>query len=225
MQHASSVLAIMGGFLCEDKKIPGYFRTCNVDDNDYGIDRGDLRVYATAVEYCMSKDPKPTIIALGGLTPLHRTMPDAPHLSSVIKGELTSYTVPPNHIEEVVVDPEWGTHRQLVHLGLAVANQSGIRRVTIISEKWHCERINTMLVFSPKLDPLHGIQPLVEVHSAESILLEHAPEHWHSKLLARYQSNCMADIKQREGRGTLTVADGTYQYPPVMTAEFVHQTK
>lgn len=217
MQHTSSVVAIMGGFLGVDEKVPGRFRTCNVDDNDYGLDRGDLRVYATAVEYCLARDPKPTVMTLGGLTPLHKTMPDAPHLSSVMKEELTSYTVPANHIEEVVVDPEWGTHRQLVHLGLAVANQSGIRRVTIISEKWHCERINTMLVFSPELDPLHGIQPLVEVRSAESILLEHAPEHWHSKLLARYQNSSMADVKQRERRGTLAVADSTYQYPPAIT--------
>lgn len=215
MQHGITVVALVGGHLL--RYADGEFRTSTFDDydNPYGMFGDRIRGEAAAALY--HRNPLDTsIMVLGGVTPLHKTVPDASHLSTVIKRELIMFGVPGEAIEEVDLDPFCGTYAQLAYLGLRIrkASQiSEIRELAVLSNFWQLPRIFSMVCFSDELaDVLLRDRPRVRFVAAEDVITDVEPRRY-AEIVAAYRRPEMRSCIKRELRGASMIAEGTYVFP------------
>lgn len=212
MQHGRSLVALIGGAFKEDPLGSGNWRTMRIDEADYGIIGDELRCWATAALYHQNRAGT-QVLVVGGVTPLHGTKPNAPHLASVIKKELMSLPrpVPEPFITELDIDPRAGTYEQLLSLHEAVNKQAHFDRVVVVSNRWHLPRVEAMIRFRGQLSVLN--QGRVRLVGAEDVLIEDAPDRWMAPITDAYRSLAMRQILWRELNGAKMIADGTYQFP------------
>lgn len=222
MQHAENVIALVGGHIIEDPEKPGHFRTSRLDETDYGIIGDSLRGEATKVMYEW-KPEHTTIIVLGGVTPVHKNKPNAPHLSTVIKQELIALGIPVDVIKELDIDPDAGTYMQLLHLNHALAEQTDAKEVVIIANQWQIPRIWSMIMFREELDGLKNKHPWVLLFAAEDILRTFNAERWSDKITSAYRTPAMRETIKRELKGAHMIAEGTYKFPTGAPNRFLHE--
>lgn len=222
MQHAENVVVLVGGHIIEDPQNPGHFRTSRLDETDYGIIGDSLR--GEAVNFLYWRSPSDTsVIVLGGVTPLHKSKPDAPHLSTVIKQELIALGVPSSAIEELDIDPDCGTYMQLLHLSRTLAQQPQVTKVEMIANQWQIPRIRSMVLFGEDLDGLRRENPFVQIFAAEDVVVGRDPSQWREKIVDAYRTPAMRETIKRELKGAFMVAEGTYQYPTGAPNRFLHE--
>lgn len=209
------VVALVGGILLRDPD--GTFRTSTLDDyeNPYGVFGDRLRSEAAALLY--HQRPQDTsILVLGGVTPLHKTFPDAPHLSAVIKSELIALGVPEEAIDELDLDPDCGTYQQLAHLARRVREicaSAGIGELAILASPWQLPRIFAMVRFRDELaEVLLQDRPRVRYVAAEDVVADHDPKRY-ADIIAACRRPEMARCVKNELRGASMVAEGTYKFP------------
>lgn len=215
MRHGTTVVALVGGILLHDPD--GTFRTSTLDDheNPYGVFGDRLRSEAAALLYRQS--PRDTsILVLGGVTPLHKTFPDAPHLSAVIKRELLALGVPEERVEEVDLDPACGTYQQLLHLARRVREvylSTQIDDLAILASLWQFPRIFAMIHFRDELaEVLLRDRPRVRYVAAEDVVADHDPKRY-AEIITAGRRPEMARCIKSELRGASMVAEGTYKFP------------
>ncbi|MDP3685647.1 MAG: hypothetical protein Q8R32_02345 [bacterium] len=215
MRHGTKVVALVGGHLL--RGADGTFRTSTFDDydNPYGEFGDRIRSEAAALLYRQS--PRDTsIMVLGGVTPLHKTVPEAPHLSAVIKGELIALGVPEEQIEEIDLDPACGTYQQLAHLARRVREvcvSVGIDELAILASLWQFPRMFAMIHFRDELaEVLLQDRPRVRYVAAEEIVTDDDPKRYAEIAAACRRSERLACLRG-ELKGAWMVAEGTYKFP------------
>lgn len=215
MQHGTNVVALMGGHLLRDAD--GTVRTSTLDDydNPYGMFGDRTRVEAAAALY--RKSPLDTgIMVLGGVTPLHKHVPDALHLSTVIRRELLTLGVPEEVIEEVDLYPDTGTYQQLAHLARRMREVFVVARIdelAILSNFWHLPRIFSIVFHREELAEVFlQDRPRVRYVAAEDVVVDADPSRY-AGVVTAYRRPEMARCIKSELKGASMVAEGTYKFP------------
>jgi hypothetical protein len=222
MRFKSRAIALVGGHIIQDPQDPTKFRTSRLDEQYYGIIGDNLRGIATQVLY--AEVPPATVVVIGGVTPLHKTMPNAPHLSYVIKHELIELGVPEEDIVELDIDPATTTYNQLLYLQDALQKQPQVTHVQVVSNWWHLPRVWSMILFRPELSALNDAHlRFVQLVAAEDVLIRDDQERWHPPIVAAYRWEAMRRMVAQELDGAKQVADGTYALGADAPRRFLHQ--
>ncbi len=212
------IVALVGGHILADT---AGFRTSTYTPadlaNPYGIFGDNLRGEASAVLYRAAPE-RTQVVVLGGVTPLHKEMPDAPHLSAVIKEEMIAAGVPAWAITEIDMDPVCGTFRQLTELAKFLAQTRRVEDVLIVSNDWQLPRIKAMIVFRDELMLLRSHEPRTRCVAAEDVLVGTNPERWYDEICAAYNTPAVRATIAKELNGAKMIADGTYQFPTTQPA-------
>ena len=211
MSDDSRLIAVLGGHILQDTSHSRGFRTSTLADfaNPYRIFGDCLRGEAAASLY--RDDPQRTrVVVLGGVTPLHADIPDAPHLSAIIKAELVEARVPESVVDEVDMDPLRGTYEQLHQLVGFLSRVVQPGEVLVISNRWHEPRIQAMLAYAEGLEALRSARPRTRFVAAEDRLIETQPDRWCAPIAEAFGRPEMRALMREEFRGAQQVADGTY---------------
>lgn len=207
------LVALMGGHLLPNDDGSEY-HTSTLDEwrNPYGLFGDNLRSIAAAMLY---QKYGVDIIVIGGVTPLHKTIPQAPHLSHIIKKELMDFDVSDRNIMELDIDPATGTFEQLRHLAsfLSFLNKKSkeIETVLLLSNRYQLPRIWAMILFQDRLAVLNT--PIIRLIAAEDILIRYERARWFEPIAKAYQREAMRWCIQKELNGAKMIADGSYKFP------------
>ena len=207
-----SVVAVIGGQILYDP-VTG-FRTSTLEDfdNPYGLFADSLRTDAASVLYFGSR-PWARVLVIGGITPLHRTMPDAPTLSSVMRKELESTGVPSSKIEEIPMPEAGGTFNQLVRLRDWRESVVDEDEIIVLASWWQMPRILAMVMFPEPLVALVSGWPPVRFACAEDVLIENEPLRWWAAIARAYRRPEMQECLRKEYNGARMLSTGEYKFP------------
>jgi len=127
-----------------------------------------------------------------------------PLLADILRSELIESGVPAAHI--MLETSSNSTYQQLCELERLITEQDW-RVVIIITNRYHLPRVQAMV--DAKFPKLVGI---IELVSAEDILIEADPARWKDAIEEAYRSTFMAERTEREKKGTAHIKDGTYSF-------------
>lgn len=193
-----SLIFILGGGLIKNKS--NKWQTRN-----YSEGAGGERMRVLAGYYLYNHAGGGLIIASGGKgKKLHE--PTTVTISSVIKKELAELGIPKQKIIED--NKSVSTFEQLKTLKNFTSNNK-YGEITIISNKYHLPRINTIIAYIPELKFLRN---RIRIVSAESIVLKYAGREWKDKIEAAYQTSGMKKRIKMEKMGVKDIKNGTYKY-------------
>ncbi len=201
LKNHYDAVCILGGGL---KKEGGVWRTPRFDEGDnFGPTGDNIRVIAGS--YLLKQGLTSHLIASGGRGQ-YKDIPEAPTLASVIKKELIDLGVEPDNIEEE--GQSGNTYQQLKALQDIVV-QRGWDSIGIISNRYHLPRIQAMIEYGPRLS---GLNRVVNLISAENVLLTYAPSEWKKIIEEAYRSNSMKKRIKLETAGVNDIKNGKYKF-------------
>lgn len=192
---------IFGGNLIKDER--GKWRTTTFSEGDkYGALGDRLRVLAGADLY--RDDSESIIIAVGGRGQLEE-FPDSPTIAETIKKELIALGV---NGESILTETESGNTFQQLRNMRSMLEKANFQHVTVISNRYHLPRIEAMIEKDPELKQMLD-KHLIELKSAEDILIEHDPQ-WKDEVDKAYAGPEMRERIAKEFEGVRQLKKGTY---------------
>lgn len=210
MWHKRRVIALLGGHIIEDPQ-SGQFRTARFNETRHGIIGDSLRGEATAVLF--AQQPLETIVvAVGGVTPIHKIEPEAPHLSTVLKQELIGLGINEANIVELDIDPGYGTAEQLMHIAKLLDQSPYVEELFIVSNRWHLTRVWALMMFQDELQRLNDRCPRTMLMAAEDVLITFDSERWQESIVTMYRLPAMRHVLRMELQGASQIAEGTYHF-------------
>lgn len=176
----------------------------SAEDDKLGAPGGKLRVLATAV--LATEYPATTVVASGGVGyDVPKDAPDGrPLLCEILCNELIEVGVPKEHID--LENKSNTTYQQLQQLTAFIKKYDG-NKTMVISNRWHLPRIEAILeVKFPVL------KKLVELVSAEDVLIESDQIRWKPMIDKEYSSAYLMARIDREKQGIEQIKKGTYKF-------------
>jgi len=205
MVSAFNTVVILSGGLVKDSV--GRWRTTTFNDvgDAYGIIGDRLRLVAG--HYLYQDNPKIKFILLGGRGQMAK-VPGTPTIASVMKRELEELGVPAG---KILMDafPDT-TYQSLLALKNIVARRK-IKKVLLISNRYHLPRIKTMIKYDPELSAAFAAAKVTAL-SAEEILIAREPKLWQKPIAAVYCGVAMRERLALEKKGIEDFKNGKYQF-------------
>ena len=197
-----TAMAVLGGGLVKENN---KWRTTRFDEGDNFGALGDrLRVDAAYVLY--NKNSSLTIIPSCGKGQ-YKDIPDAPTVAEVIKQELMAMGVPEAAIEKE--EESGNTWQQLQELKKIIV-KNGFDKMYMLSNRSHLPRVRAMIEVDGELNALLK-KDMIELVSAEEVLIEHDAYKWKNDIDAAYQSEAMQKRIALEEQGVRQIKNGTYK--------------
>lgn len=203
METPDAIVVLAGGI-----KQDAFGRWVSTDltaaDDAFGAPGAKLRVIAAAK--LAIKYPNAAVVASGGKGfDVPKDAPEnRPLLAEILRDELIECGVPAAHI--VLETSSNSTYQQLQELERFITKQDW-HAITIVTNRYHLPRVQT--VVDVKFSKLVGV---IELVSAEDILIEADPARWEDAIEEAYGSTLMAERVEREKKGVVQIKDGTYQF-------------
>ncbi len=174
------------------------------EDNKQGAPGGLLRVFVTAI--LSNQYPSARVVATGGKGfDVPKDAPEnRPLLCEILERELIEAGVPKERIELEEVSNN--TYQQLQQLELLTRDREWTT-VMIVSSRWHLPRIEAMLEIK-----FSKLKKLVQLVSAEEVLIENDPARWETTIADAYASEWLAGRIEKENQGIAQLKNGTYQF-------------
>jgi len=194
------VLFVLSGCPCQDSH--GVWHTALFAEGGMG-DR--LRVEAAALLYPGTAD---RIVVSGGKGRLAQ-FPDAPSCAQVCRRELLELGIPAAHL--LAEESSRNTYEQLQWIKGLLAS-SCIERLTVVSNRYHLQRVQALLDADPQLHLWHK-ERRIETLAAEDVLLKHDFGRWHSLIAEAYATPAMQARMDQEEKGIRDLAAGIYGQP------------
>lgn len=214
------VIAVIGGQLLYDKASDTY-RTSTLDDydNPYSLFGDSLRNDAAAALYwSVGLQDGDIILVIGGVTPLHRTIPGAPLLSRVTCEEIRRLGVPREALYAIDMPDKGGTYNQLLELKAWRSKNAMLYcEIIVVANWWQMPRIFAMTLFSQgrELAELFSGLPALRFAAAEDVLIEHDAQRWWAPISSAYQRPEMQECLRKEYNGARLLSVGEYSFPTV----------
>lgn len=194
-------IVILGGGLVQNPD--GKWRTTNYEEGDNFGALGDrMRVTAGS---CVYKDkPGSIIFALGGKGQLNAAK-GAPAVSEVIKQELVKMGVPD---KDIFVETDSKTTFEQLRAIKGLALKHGLKKIFIVSNRYHLPRIEAMLKMKELEDVLKPYE--VGVIEAEKTAQDHEPT-LKNEIESAYRSEAMKNRMAMENKGMEDINKGKYK--------------
>ena len=194
-------IIVLGGAIIQDK---GTWRSASFNEGDkFSVTDARLRIEAA---YHLYLNHMSQLFITSGGKGQNRDTENIPTVADVMKDELMGLGVPANLI--ICEANSENTYQQLNAL-LKISSEIPAQKIGLISSDWHLPRIRTMLDYIPQLAKLSGI---VELISAEQILIKYDPTSWRESI---YKSRKSEKMRQRiliEQKGVNQIKEGTYKF-------------
>lgn len=207
MTNKNNVIVIIGGGLKKDKD--GKWRTTNYFEGDNFAVQGDrLRVEAGACLF--NKNPEYLIITSAGKGQ-YKDIPDVLPVAEVVKTELVELGVTK---EKIITETKSGnSYEQLRETG-KIIDKMGFNQVIIISNRYHLPRLEAMIKYGPDLGRLKELlnSSIIELKSAEDILLVDNEDKYKKEIDLAYKSNKMKERIKLEEQGVGQIKQGRYKF-------------
>lgn len=202
----AQTIVVLGGWLVKEK---GKWRTTRLVEKHITHALGDrLRVVAAAKLYTQFEKKLGTVVWVSGGQGRLATA-RAPAVASVIKIELEKLGIPSHAIE--TEEHSSNTLEQLRALSVFLRRRP-MRRVKLISNRYHLPRIQAMIVHFPVLKRLKDLlqNGTLALVAAEEVL--RSERKWRTLIKSAYASKAMKKRIVSEKKGILEIQAGTYTY-------------
>lgn len=200
-------VVVVGGALKKDEK-SGIWRTTRFDETGdrFGVQGDHLRVIAGALKYKINPE-NTIIIALGGKGQLRRVK-GVEALSTVLKRELTALGVPG---DKIIRESRSGTTYSQLRELKKIIKMMDLKKVQIISNKWHLPRIKAMMSYGPHLKDIHQLAE-IEFVEAEAAVIKGEKGIWEKVIRRAYASKALKARIENEREGVRQIRSGKYKF-------------
>ena len=205
--NKKNIIVIMGGGLRRDAS--GEWHTTNFSEKGITgrVEGGHLRVIAAY--YLYKKNPDVLLISSGGVGK-YKNIPGVIPVAEVMTNELLKLGV---REKDILAENESNhTFGQLKELA-RIIKEFDLEKIIIISNKYHLPRIRAMIENVSSLKDMKKlfINCLIELKSAEDIVLEFEPRKWKNIIESAYDSKDMKKRIKSEEAGVEQIKNGTYK--------------
>ncbi|MFA5317870.1 MAG: YdcF family protein [Patescibacteria group bacterium] len=199
--NSTKVLFILGGGLVKkDNK----WRTTNFKEGDkFGASGDRLRVVAGS---CLYKNNSEYLIITSGGKGQYKNVPNSLTVAEVMRRELLELGV----LEETIIKEEESsnTWEQLQQLKKIIQKENFIK-IKILSSRYHLPRVRAMIEVDGRLNEIFK-KEVLELVSAEEILIKHNENKWKNFIEKAYSSEAMKKRITLEKQGIKQIKNGTY---------------
>lgn len=200
MKDKQAIYILGGGLIKENNK----WRTTNFNDGDNFGAMGDrLRIDAAYVLY--KKNSNLILITSCGKGQ-YKDIPDAPTVAEVMKQELIELGIEDSKI--LKEEKSGNTWRQLQELKNIIKNNN-LDKIYILSNRHHLPRVQAMIEVDNVLYEMLKRQ-VIELVSAEEVLIENNPDKWTTDIDNAYQTEAMKKRLDLEAQGVMQIREGIY---------------
>jgi hypothetical protein len=207
MQQFKNAIVVLGGGLVKEK---GKWRTTNFSDKGDKFGALGDRLRIVAASYLYKDNPEQIIIASGGRGQI-KAGSDEPAVATVIKKELEGLAVPANKI--IKETKSKNTYTELIELQ-KIIKEKGLKRITIISNKYHLPRLEAIIKHCPELIRLKKMFAVskLTLKSAEEILIKYDSPNWQKTITKAYKNAGMKERIKLERKGVKDIKMGKYKF-------------
>lgn len=207
MSYKNAII-ILGGGLRKDGS--GKWHTTNFNEKSFSgrVEGGRLRVIAAF--YLYKNNPDILLISSGGAgkyKDIHGAVP----VAEVMRNELLNLGVKEKNI--LIENKSKHSFDQLRLLS-AIIKKHNIRKIIIISNKYHLPRVKAMIEYVDNLKNIRELlnNNLIKLKSAEDIVLKTDPKKWRKIIDRAYKSDDMKKRIMAEKQGVSQIKKGTYKF-------------
>jgi len=198
----TQLLYILGGGLVNENN---KWRTTTFDEGDnFGAIGDRLRIDATYVLY--KKNPNLMLMTSCGKGQ-YDSIEDVPTVAEVMKQELIELGI---NKKEILKEENSGNTWQGLQELRKIIKKKNLDKVCIISNRGHLPRIQAMIEVDDELNEMLK-KEMLELVSAEEVLIEDDPKKWKDYIEKAYESEAMKKRIALETQGVKQIKEGTYK--------------
>jgi uncharacterized SAM-binding protein YcdF (DUF218 family) len=201
------LIIVLGGMIVRTDT--GVWRSSNIyDEGDrFGIADDELRFEAAAHLSTAHNGEYDYYFLMSGGKGQLAEVSDAPSVAEVGRRILLSRGIPN---EKIVLEETSGSTLSQLYEVAKICSMSNYDSVRIVTNEFHVPRVETMMRHDKILQNVSK-KGMVQITSAEEILLAHAPEKWKSRIEYARTHPLMSKRLMSEERGIKDFLEGKYR--------------